>query len=752
MDTLEKTISNFIEQQFPAVFRELGPTFVLFVKLYYEWLEEPDNVLYNTRRLYEYRDVDETTERFLIHFKETYLKNIQLDTVQNTRTLIKHSLDLYRSKGTQQSIELLFRLAFGTDAEIYYPRQDILKPSDGYWFEPEYLEVTLKETNGNYVGKQVIGDKSKAKAFVEKVVRRYGKNHTLIDLLYISAREGNFKTGETLSLLNDTLPIDERTSITGSLSSLEVDVNGSGANFEVGDIVNLFSNTGVGGKARITEIVETTGQVTLELIDGGYGYNANSYILISEKILTVNGQYNFSLLEEVYQPLANINYLNATGNFSANDLITTYYANGSSKGTARILSVNITNTSAGNLFVEILTGNVQANAFYTSGNLVSANQSLLDGYEDKRASGNVVGWSTNATSNTTKIGVMGVTNSFHSNGTFFYSSVTNYSNKVVSVSHGTGFTFSISNSLLYEEYMTVNDDVLRDYKDVLLSANNYGFHGSSPTTNVATLLSAINWANTIFGKIQKIVGLNPGTAYNDFPFISIYDPLSVPFERHDYVLTLNQSPFPFEVGELVTQSATSARGIVVSKNTTSNTITLQNLRLSSNNDFRVTSNSTTIISGIKSNFQANVTAVNFDLSSNVAGWNAVMSTKLNTANGASKLKVFNSGFAYKDGEYLQFSKDENSIGYAFANVSTQGKGEGYYKVEGGVLSGNKRIYDGYYYQEFSYDIMSSLTLDKYQKLLKDVVHTAGYALFGTVKHKTNIQAIKKTAQSAITVT
>ena len=723
------------------------------MRKYYEWLEEPDNVLYNTRRLYEYRDVDETTAKFLLHFKETYLKNIQLDTVQNTRTLIKHSLDLYRSKGTEQSVELLFRLAFGTDAEIYYPRQDILKPSDGFWYEPEYLEVTLNENNSQYVGKQIIGDKSKAKAFVEKAIRRYGKDHALVDLLYISARQGNFKTGETISFLNDTLSIDQRTSIVGSLSDLEIDVNASGIDFAVGDIVDLYSNTGIGGKARVSEILETTGQIKLELVDGGYGYNANSIVLISEKILTVNGQYDFTLLEGVYQPLANINYLNATGDFSANDLITAYYANGLSKGTGRIISINLTNTTAGNLFIEVLTGNIQANAFYTSGNLVSANQSILGGYEDKRSSGNVVGWSINATSNTTKIGLMNVNNAFHSEKTFFYSTITNHSDKIISISQGTGFHFNVSNSLLYEENMTVNHDLLSDYANVLLNANNYGFHGTSPNTNSNTLLSSLNWSNDIFGKIQTIVGLNPGADYNDFPFISVFDPTIIPFERYNVILTLDKSPAPFVIGDLITQSATTGRGLIKSKNTVANTITLQNLRLSSDHDFIVTANSTTVITGDKSGFQANVVGVDFDRTSNVAGWNAMFSTHLNTANGAAMLKVFNSGFGYKDGEYLIFSKNNNTnIGYAFANVSTQGKAEGYYKIEGGVLSGNKRLYDGYYYQEFSYDIMSSLTLDKYQKLLTDVVHTAGYALFGTVKHKTKTSANKKTSQSVITVT
>ena len=40
MDNLiEKNISNLVEHQFPEFFRTDGPTFVLFVKKYYEWLE-----------------------------------------------------------------------------------------------------------------------------------------------------------------------------------------------------------------------------------------------------------------------------------------------------------------------------------------------------------------------------------------------------------------------------------------------------------------------------------------------------------------------------------------------------------------------------------------------------------------------------------------------------------------------------------------------------------------------------------------
>ena len=39
MHNLSQTISEYIEQQFPDVYREDGPNLVAFVKAYYEFLE-----------------------------------------------------------------------------------------------------------------------------------------------------------------------------------------------------------------------------------------------------------------------------------------------------------------------------------------------------------------------------------------------------------------------------------------------------------------------------------------------------------------------------------------------------------------------------------------------------------------------------------------------------------------------------------------------------------------------------------------
>ena len=48
MSLIQKNISNFIESQFPDIYKEEGPIFVEFVKNYYEWLE--DKNLYCTSK------------------------------------------------------------------------------------------------------------------------------------------------------------------------------------------------------------------------------------------------------------------------------------------------------------------------------------------------------------------------------------------------------------------------------------------------------------------------------------------------------------------------------------------------------------------------------------------------------------------------------------------------------------------------------------------------------------------------------
>src|SRR6478736_3193257 len=174
---IEQKLSTFIEQQFPSIYQEEGPFFVEFLKQYFVWLEtDPTSPVYNSRKYISDHDVDTTVDSFIVFFKEKYLKNIQLNTATNTKQLIKNSIDLYRSKGTENSIRLFFDLIFSADSEVYYPGNDVFKLSDADFAIPEYIEISSRPINRLLVGRSITGVNSNATAFVERLVRRKVKN------------------------------------------------------------------------------------------------------------------------------------------------------------------------------------------------------------------------------------------------------------------------------------------------------------------------------------------------------------------------------------------------------------------------------------------------------------------------------------------------------------------------------------------------------------------------------------------------
>lgn len=364
MSVIEKNISNFIETQFPEIYREEGPIFVAFVKQYYEWLESSNNAIYHSRRILDYKDIDATADDFVIYFKEKFLKDIQFDTVSKTRQLVKHSLDLYRSKGTERSVDLFFRAVFGKPAEVYYPAEDIFRLSDGKWVKPKYLEVTPSDYNTQFVNKQIVGISSGAIAFVERFIKRKIKSQ-YINILYISSIVGEFQTGELITIQGETL--NDLPTIIGSMTTLDI-ITGS-SDFSVGDIVTLESEFGTQGKARVVNISDITGVVSFELEDSGWGYTANAEVLVSEKVLTLKNvlpkQNNVSyspylFFETLKQPLANVVYKNANATLSlANgDQLFTYYSNNVIAGRGVVITAVANTTTNGEVFVSEVVGDL----------------------------------------------------------------------------------------------------------------------------------------------------------------------------------------------------------------------------------------------------------------------------------------------------------------------------------------------------------------------------------------------------------
>ena len=409
MLNIEKTISNFVEQQFPFFLQEEGPMFIEFVKQYYVWMET-ENAIYHSRNLPEYTDIDSTTDAFLIYFKEKYLKDIQFNTATSLRRMTKHSLDLYRSKGTPRAIDLLFKVVFDTPAEVYLPGNDILKLSSGNFYEQIYLEVIPSPSNIIYVGKEIIGLQSGATAFIEKLTRKKIKG-TYVEVFTVSALRGHFITGEFIKTVNQS-SIVNNPKIIGSLTN--VDILSASYNFAVGDIVNIESGKGIGAKGRVTAVSEVTGEVDFKLVDGGFGYSTDSEVQISEKIFRIANVVTNTAISNTYfsdydivsanQYGIDLYNISGTSGTSLSNFIGShfynYYSNGAVRGEFVLQDFNSgTSNTNGQAYVTLLNGNVdcrssQTNSYYNIGNTISANLAPL-GIVNFSSSANVLGTTAN---------------------------------------------------------------------------------------------------------------------------------------------------------------------------------------------------------------------------------------------------------------------------------------------------------------------------------------------------------------------
>lgn len=303
---IEKFISQQIERQFPSIYREDGQELVAFIKAYYEWLESTQNQsLYNSRRLLEYRDIDSTLEKMLLFFKNKYMADLPYDP-NTVRHIIKNILDLYRRRGSDEGLQLFFRLFYNTEVSITYPGGAMLKPSSSEWFVGRYLQMypTNPDKYKDVVGKSIVGVPSKAEGVINNVLLMV-LNGAITPVIYVDEVKGSFAGDDEIYINDEFSGV-----VYGSLKSGTIVNDGdSGSGYKVGDLLTTDKSFGLGGKALVTSVTEqATGEVKFTLVDGGYGYTANNTdVYISDQLIfPSNTDLEFEILETLRDQANNV--------------------------------------------------------------------------------------------------------------------------------------------------------------------------------------------------------------------------------------------------------------------------------------------------------------------------------------------------------------------------------------------------------------------------------------------------------------
>ena len=122
-----------VNEVLPSHLVEANPQLVAFLKRYYEFMQQENGPSYAIDQLMYLRNIDAISDSMIEFLQHEFAQNVPNKLKADKRKLYKHIVDLYRSRGSIPSFVSGFSLLFDEQIELYYPRVDILKPSDGKW-------------------------------------------------------------------------------------------------------------------------------------------------------------------------------------------------------------------------------------------------------------------------------------------------------------------------------------------------------------------------------------------------------------------------------------------------------------------------------------------------------------------------------------------------------------------------------------------------------------------------------------------
>lgn len=193
------SIHHSIPGQVSSYINEDYPLFVEFLSAYYEWLESEDSPYNHLNKHLSYLDFKESMNEYVDMMKREYLMSVPEKVLADKELLIRFSKQFFQSLGSQKSFKFLFKVLFGDSIEIYYPKVDVLRVSDGKWVDDEVLMYVTNRGNAeSFLYRKITqtreiapGVFEEASATVNRIINRYA-NKFIFSEVYLTDIEGTF--------------------------------------------------------------------------------------------------------------------------------------------------------------------------------------------------------------------------------------------------------------------------------------------------------------------------------------------------------------------------------------------------------------------------------------------------------------------------------------------------------------------------------------------------------------------------------
>jgi hypothetical protein len=704
-----------------------------------------ENSILANNRLLDYSDIDNTTEDFLKYFQKDFMPNIDLASLQNSRLTIKNIKDLYKKKGTEESLQFLMRVLYAQDAEIRYPVKELITVGESGYSQQRKMRVTMTngipEANDKVTQYSVDGSGTiLAQAIIENVYVDVGDDNYSFEIS--NNHVGTFTEGSTVTILDR----DGITTLTATINGIVSDITtGSSTYISHDDSGDILLES---GQAAVYSGTYDGSQLNTETTNGG-GALLETSLSPFGSLYTLNDQINITGGKQdtdttetkavvnglVEGPLTEILIEDAGINYEAGDLIV--FEGGTGGGAEAIIGSTGDEvlleggTVFGHYEIDVTTGQTQIGGPGVkdkNGNYIIFNDYSIDVYLD---------------------GIL-------KTPTLEY---TWQNDRVVFL---TAMTAQNSLVEIYTEYqrVTFEDGSTVDYDGYIDGEGN-------------TIVDD--------GRIRSIL-LRDGGAFREIP--KVYP------GGYLYV----KSTTGFEVGEVVTGTTSSATGSILRIDAQNNRLIIKRLDTdtgvfvkdelltgaTTTTETTITQTKVTSGTGAKlfaySDTAGGVESINIQDQGNKFNYDGVLSgssyfpmlIKTPSANltrdlvitgtlsgTTAKVVSYNADkhiLTYRDLDGCFYPNEKvtfNAVDSFYILRTNSFDGRGLYAGEGiveeqmvgdygTVNAAQSRIQDGKFYQSHSYVIKVGESINKWRGIVKDLLHPAGHIFFGEVAIKNTI--------------
>ena len=269
-------LTNIAPSQLPQFVREDYPTFIAFIKAYYEYLDNQKI----SRNIESLRDIDDTLTDFVKYLKQELA--ISAPALANDRFFLKNSKQSYIAKGSEQSYECLFRLLYNKNVQIEYPGEKVIKASGGEWVQDvsffltvtagdvydlanDYLYIYTTTTKGTVAHKH--------RVYVKRIQQVETTDNTY-EVFISKNYYGDLNIGDTVDYKGVKGVIQKTTS--------NVSIVKAGSGFKVGQTFHIATSVSSGCYIKVTKTDSVGGITQIEKISFGLGYQKDFYFSLSD--------------------------------------------------------------------------------------------------------------------------------------------------------------------------------------------------------------------------------------------------------------------------------------------------------------------------------------------------------------------------------------------------------------------------------------------------------------------------------------